>query len=266
MRTARSLGGIARRVRASAARTHGPVVEAGIAVGALLAYNLAKARTGGDLETGLANARRIIALERRLGIFIEPAVQRRVMRSRLAERAWGAAYLMSQLVVLPATLRTVYRRQPDLYPTLRTMAILAWGSGVAWYACQPVAPPRLVPGIGIADSVTNGVIPMDHPIVRLLYHPVAAMPSLHVGMSPVVTWALWSATDTPVLRAAALAYPLAVATTVVVTGNHFLADIAGGVAVVIPAALIARWISRGSDTSPGRNAGAGANTNAPAGA
>lgn len=266
MRTTGAPGGVATRAHETMTRALSPVAEAGIAMGALVAYDLAKIPTGGDRDTGIADARRIIALERRLGIFIESAMQRRVMRGRLAERAWGAAYLMSQLVVLPATLRTVYRRQPDLYPTLRTMAILAWGSGVAWYARQPVAPPRLVPVIGVDDSVTDGVVPMDHPIVRLLYHPVAAMPSLHVGMSPVVTWALWSATDRPVLRAAALAYPLAVATTVVVTGNHLLADIAGGVAVVIPAALIARWISRGSDTSPGRHVGAGANTNAPAGA
>lgn len=163
MRTTGAPGGVATRAHATMTRALSPVAGAGITMGALVAYDLAKIPTDGDRDTGIAGARRIIALERRLGMFIESAMQRRVMRGRLAERAWGAAYLMSQLVVLPTTLRTVHRRQPDLYPTLRTMAILAWGSGVAWYARQPVAPPRLVPVIGVDDSVANGVVPWTTP-------------------------------------------------------------------------------------------------------
>ena len=236
--------GLVAGVRALAARRHGPVVEAAIGVGALLAYNLAKARTGGSIDEGIRNARRIVALEKRIGVFVEPAMQRLVLRGTWSRRIWGTAYLSSQLVVLPLTLRLAYRRLPHAYPAIRTLAIIAWSGGVAWYARQPVAPPRMVPGIGIEDSVSEGVIPMDHPIVRLVYHPVAAMPSLHVGMAPVVAWTIWSATTRPSLRAAAVAYPLAVATTVVVTGNHFLADIAGGLAIVAPAAAAARWISR----------------------
>jgi hypothetical protein len=64
--------GLVAGVRALAARRHGPVVEAAIGVGALLAYNLAKARTGGSIDEGIRNARRIVALEKRLGVFVEP--------------------------------------------------------------------------------------------------------------------------------------------------------------------------------------------------
>ena len=62
------------------------------------------------------------------------------------------------------------------------------------------------------------------------------MPSLHVGMAPVVAWALIRLTPWLWTKALGVAYPLLVAVSIVVTGNHFVLDIAGGLAVVLPAA------------------------------
>ncbi|MGB0613024.1 MAG: phosphatase PAP2 family protein, partial [Miltoncostaeaceae bacterium] len=59
-----------------------------------------------------------------------------------------------------------------------------------------------------------------------------------------------SATN-PAVRIAAVSYPPAVAATVVATGQHFLADIAGGIAVVLPAWAIARRITRAGRTNGG---------------
>lgn len=108
---------------------------------------------------------------------------------------------------------------------------------------RPLKAPWLMGGLFVDNLVRNGSRN------RLLHPPVAMIPSLHVGIFAVVARVLWSAAGTPVLRTAALAYPLAVATPVVVTGNHFPAHIAGGVAVVIPAARTSRCASRGSGTS-----------------
>jgi hypothetical protein len=65
-----------------------------------------------------------------------------------------------------------------------------------------------------------------------------------------VAWVIRSCTTTPVVRAGALAYPPAVAVTVVTTGQHFIADIAGGVAVVLPARIVARCITRAGCADP----------------
>ena len=111
-----------------------------------------------------------------------------------------------------------------------------------WYALQPTAPPRLAGAA--ADTVTQQTFfDLQHPFIQAFYNPVAAMPSLHVGLAPVVAWALWRLTTHWPTRALGLAYPLLVATSIVVTGNHYLLDIAGGLVVVLPAAALARYLT-----------------------
>jgi hypothetical protein len=47
-----------------------------------------------------------------------------------------------------------------------------------------------------------------------------------------------------------VAYPILIAVSIVVTGNHDVIDIAGGLAVVIPAVLIAAWIVKAPRRHP----------------
>ncbi len=207
-------------------------------------YNLVRGLWGGTIAEGTANAAALIDLERDLGIWVEPAWQRAFQEHGLGMPAWSAFYVLSQVIVLPLTLFLVFRYRRGSYAFLRDMALLSWGAGLVWYALQPVAPPRLVES-GLTDTVsTQTPIALDSDLIRLLYNPVAAMPSLHVGMAPVVAWALWRLTPWAWSRALGLAYPVLVSVAVVVTGNHYLLDIAGGVAVVLPAALIAHLLTR----------------------
>jgi membrane-associated phospholipid phosphatase len=45
-------------------------------------------------------------------------------------------------------------------------------------------------------------------------------------------------------RALGWIYPVLIAVCIVVTGNHFVLDIAGGLAIVLPAAALSAWIVR----------------------
>ncbi len=207
-------------------------------------YLLVRGVWGGTLAEGVPNALALIDLERDLGIWVEPAWQRFFADHHLGLPAWSAFYLLSQVIVLPFTLILVYRYRRPAYAFLRDMALLSWCAGLVWYALQPVAPPRLVAS-GLTDTVSAQTpIALDSDLVRLLYNPVAAMPSLHVGMAPVVAWALWRLTPWLWSRLLGLAYPVVVAVSVVVTGNHYILDIAGGIAVVLPAAALAAWLTR----------------------
>lgn len=239
---------VLRAVRRFLSTRHGRLPEVAMAVGGLAAYNLVRSRHLADRDVAIANARRIARAERRAGLLVEPAVQRMLVRGPVSRTLLGAAYVTSQVVGLPLALRTAFHRGYPAYPAVRTMALISWVAGVAWYSLQPVAPPRMLPEAGVSDSVSEGFIPMDSALVRAFYNPHAAMPSLHVGMAPVVAWAMWSSSTSPVVRAAAVAYPPAVAATVVATGQHFIADIAGGIAVVLPAWAIARRITRAGRT------------------
>ena len=216
--------------------------ELAIALGAYGIYSLVRGAFGGTLDVALANADRVVELERRYGLFVEADIQRFFVDHHLAMPFWNFFYPASQVVVLPFTLFLVYRYRRSAYPFIRNMAIVSWCGGLIWYALQPTAPPRLA-GYA-ADTVTNQTFfDLDSPFIQAFYNPYAAMPSLHVGMAPVVAWALWRLTSRWWTRALGLAYPLLVATAIVVTGNHYILDIAGGLAVVLPAVAIARILT-----------------------
>jgi hypothetical protein len=210
---------------------------------AYAAYSLVKGLAGGSLAVGTVNADRIVDLERSLGIYVEPGMQRFFVDHSLAMPFWNGLYVASQVIVLPLTFILVYRFARRAYPFLRNMFFIAWTAGLVWYALQPVAPPRLA-GIGFTDTVSRHTFfDLDSEFIRAFYNPVAAMPSLHVGVAPIVGWALWRLTPWLWTRALGILYPVLVTTAVIVTGNHFVLDVAGGLVVVLPAALIARLLT-----------------------
>ncbi|MEW6582579.1 MAG: phosphatase PAP2 family protein [Actinomycetota bacterium] len=231
------------RVRRMAAAVGSGRRELAIALSAYGVYALVKGLFAGSLAEGVANARGVIDAERALGILVEDDAQRAFVEHGLGMAFWNWFYLASQVVVLPVTLILVFLLARHAYAHLRNLAIAAWCGGLVWYGLQPVAPPRHV-GIGIADTIsTQTAFDLDGGFARLFYNPVAAMPSLHVGMAPVVGWALWRLTPYALTRALGVAYPLLVSLTVVVTGNHYLLDIAGGLAVVLGAAIVSRILT-----------------------
>ena len=233
-----------RAARSVAATTGSGLREAAVMAGAYGVYSLVKGLFGGSLEEGRNNALWVIDSERTLGIYVEPDLQHFFVSNSLGMPFWNALYVGSQVIVLPLTLVLVYRYRRGSYAFVRNMAVISWTAGVIWYALQPVAPPRLLAS-GFTDTVsTQTFFDLDSEFVRAFYNPVAAMPSLHVGMAPVVAWALIRLTPWVWSRALGWAYPVLVSVSIVVTGNHYLLDIAGGLAVVLPAAAISAWLVR----------------------
>lgn len=217
--------------------------EAAIALGAYGVYSLVRGIWGGSLEEGRHNAAALVDLEQRLGIDVESGVQAFFVDHSLGMPFWNLFYVGSQVIVLPLTLFLVYRYRRDAYAFLRNMAILSWSAGLVWYALQPIAPPRLLES-GFTDTVSDHTfVDLNSGFIQAFYNPVAAMPSLHVGMAPVVAWALWKLTPFWWSRALGMVYPVLVVVAIVVTGNHYVLDIAGGLAVVLPAAAIAATLS-----------------------
>jgi membrane-associated phospholipid phosphatase len=245
---------VLRRVRHATASVGSGWHEAAIMAAAYGIYSLVKGLWGGSLEEGRRAAASLIDLERELGIYVEPDLQRFFIEHDLGMPFWNAFYVVSQVVVLPLTLFLVYRYRRGSYAFLRNMAVISWTAGVIWYALQPVAPPRLLES-GFTDTVSHQTFfDLDSDFIRAFYNPVAAMPSLHVGMAPVVAWALIRLTPWLWTRILGVAYPILVTVSIVVTGNHFILDIAGGLAVVLPAAAISAWLVHQPPAEPGRMA------------
>ncbi|MGE0026397.1 MAG: phosphatase PAP2 family protein [Thermoleophilia bacterium] len=233
-----------RAARLAAASTGSGMRELAIALAAYGVYSLVRGLFGGSVAEGRENAADIVSLEKTLGISIESGMQRFFIDHSLAMPFWNTLYVVSQVVVLPLTLFLVYRHRRPAYAFVRNMAIISWSAGLVVYALLPVAPPRLLAS-GFTDTVSQQTFfDLDSDFIRAFYNPVAAMPSLHVGMAPVVAWALIRLTPWVWTRALGWAYPVLIAVCIVVTGNHYVLDIAGGLAIVLPAAALALWIVR----------------------
>lgn len=230
-------------MRRLARRDLGGRREAVLILGAYGVYNVVRAAFGGTLEEGRRNARKVVDLEERLGIAFERSWQEAVERRGLGMRAWSAFYLISQIVALPLSVFLVYRGRPSAYPFVRNLALLAWSGSLVWYSLQPVAPPRLL-GDGTLDTVSRDTpVDLQSRLIKLFYNPIAAMPSLHVGMAPVVGGALALLLPRRLAATALVGYPAAVTISVIVTGNHYVLDVAGGLAVVVPAAVAAALLT-----------------------
>jgi hypothetical protein len=105
---------------------------------------------------------------------------------------------------------------------------LAWltAAALAVHMLMPLAPPRMLGGIGIVDTAqTYGPSVYGPPSSDTLANQYAAMPSLHVGWAVVVALAVIVATRSR-WRWIIVAHPTLTVVVVVATGNHYWLDAA----------------------------------------
>lgn len=135
------------------------------------------------------------------------------------------------------------------YRELRSLLFVSLGIAVFFYVLYPTAPPRLVPGLGIADTV--GMAGHDTgSFAGIRINPYAAMPSMHVGWSVLLAIVGYRATSSRTLRAYFIAHPLLMAITATATGNHYFIDsIAGATAALAALTVVALFRRRRSSAS-----------------
>ena len=197
-----------------------------------------------DQRHAFADAWRVIGWERATGLFHEARVQqflRAAPRRSSRPTTWSvsARCIASTLVWLALSRRALYRE-------LRTLLFVSLAIALVAYVAFPTAPPRLVPGLGIADTV--GLAGHDSgSFAGIRFDPYAAMPSLHVGWSVLAATVIFRATSRPWLRVLAILHPVVMALAVTATGNHYLVDSLAGAAVALLALLVTALVLRGAD-------------------
>ncbi|GAA2280951.1 bifunctional glycosyltransferase 87/phosphatase PAP2 family protein [Streptomyces atrovirens] len=194
--------------------------------------------TGGSNSAGRARAeehgRQILDLERLLHMDIEHAVNHAVVKIGWLREFFDFYYTSFHFVVPLTVLGLLYWRRPVDYRWARASLGFATLLALVGFWLYPLAPPRLMPGLGIVDTV-HGVQDFTQPDYGTLTHltnQYAAMPSLHFG------WSLWCGlviaviAPKPWTKALGLLHPLFTASAIVTTGNHWILDAAGGAVVV----------------------------------
>lgn len=215
--------------------------EVAIGLGVYALYLLASRRKRDERgrARAAANAERVVALERRLGIHVEPRLQASLLPHRRLLAVLNVAYVFSNAALTVGWLMRLYGKQHPEFHRFRRAAVLTTLIAQPIFVLFPCAPPRLLEGFVDTMSDVTGV-DLDSGVVAQLYDPLAAMPSIHVAYAVVTAAGVAAASESPVLRAAAPAYPPLVAGVVFVTANHYVLDAVAGAAVAAVALRLAR--------------------------
>lgn len=193
---------------------------------AYLAVRQVKLRRGARAAAD-RNAGRVVALEERLAIHVEPALQRALLPRRRLVAVLNVAYVTLNVALTVGWLMTLFRRRDPAFHRLRRAAVLTTLGAQPVFVLFPLAPPRTQDGfVDTIESVSG--LDLDRGLVAELYDPIAAMPSIHVAFAVVTAAGLRDAGRSPWTRRLALGYPPAVALVVFATANHYVLDAVAG--------------------------------------
>lgn len=210
-------------------------------------YQLVRGFVDGKEALAMANADRLVEIERATGTFFEPGLQ----DALVSHTAWlveiaNFMYLNSHFVVTTLFLTWLYFRRNEHFYFVRNMFMVAMGLALVCYAAYPTAPPRLLgSGVGFVDTIAvfTGV-PQDSETAGRLVNMYAAVPSMHIGFALMIAVPGAALTSNPIARSWWYAYPLLVFFVIIATGNHFWLDAAAGATVACVAAVAARQLAR----------------------
>ena len=176
------------------------------------------------------NAERIVSLERRLRVDVEPAVQRALLRYPRLVQGLNVGYGLLNVTLTVGWLVVLYRRRDERFHRFRRACLLTHLSAQPVFVLFPTAPPRVLDGYVDTLSEVSG-LDLEHPLLVRFFNPVAAMPSLHVAFAVVTGAEIAERSGSIVVRTAARAYAPLVATVVAGTGNHYVLDAVAGAAL-----------------------------------
>jgi PAP2 superfamily len=187
------------------------------------------------------NAERIVAMERRLRVHVEPDVQALLLPRRRLVAVLNVAYATLNVGLSVGWLmRLFHRRHPDFHRLRRAAVIATLGAQPA-FLLFPVAPPRTLDHF--VDTIADvSRVDLDSGLIAKLYDPLAAMPSIHVTYAVITSAGIAQTSTSSVARALAPAYPPAVALVVFGTANHYVLDAVAGATLGLVALRIARQL------------------------
>jgi membrane-associated phospholipid phosphatase len=214
--------------------------EIALAAVAALTYFGVRNLTVGAAAEAFSNADRLERLESFLGVAWERSLQDALLDHDAVAALFNWIYIWGHWPVIIAAAVLLYRRRPDRYLLLRNAMFISGALGFLFFALLPIAPPRLVDP-SLVDTVT-----LHSDSYRALQPPgltnqYAAFPSLHFGWNVLVGVAVFGATRKIWLRTLSILGPASMGLAVVVTANHYVLDLVGGLALV----LFALWVVSG---------------------
>jgi membrane-associated phospholipid phosphatase len=201
------------------------------------------------------NAFRIIHLERQMGVFHEPTIQSWLIENNMGfVHIANAFYTVGYFPILVLFAVLLYRRAPQHFQTFKLTFLLGLGFALVCFSLFPLAPPRMLPGVGFVDTqqvFSDGFY--NQRFILSFYNPYAAMPSLHFGLALLVG-VVACRFKRRLTKILGVLYPSFMALVIVATGHHYILDIVGGAVIVGLAYSLVKtlpYIAKELPSSPG---------------
>jgi hypothetical protein len=190
------------------------------------------------LHAALAHAEGLLHVEQVLHVDPEQTLDSWLAGHRTLAVILSNYYDNAHFVVTFGLLGWLWWRRSDIYRPLRNSLVLVNLLAFVVFLLYPVAPPRMLGGFIDVVDVSHAFGSFHSGALASHADELAAMPSLHIAWAVWCSIALWRMSRRRWVRAVAIAYPCLTAFAVVATGNHFLADILGGLAAI----AVSVWI------------------------
>jgi hypothetical protein len=198
------------------------------------AYSSVRLAATGGRAAAEEHGHEIHSLEKALFIDVEHGINHAVVQVPWLENFFSFYYESFHFVVPLTILGVLYARRPADYRWARSALGLGTLLALVGFWLYPLAPPRLMPGLGFIDTVhgAQNLAQPDYGAMTAVTNQYAAMPSLHFG------WSLWCGIVIVVLapkwwmKVLGMLHPLLTVSAIVATGNHWVLDAVGGAAVI----------------------------------
>jgi membrane-associated phospholipid phosphatase len=214
--------------------------EAGLWLSLYAVYFVIRGETIAGAQEAMANARSVVDIERAMGLAHERFVQNAIGTADYLGTFFAHYYELGFFPVVIAGLVYLARVDRVRYRDTRNIMLVAIGVAMVMFLLLPVAPPRLVPDLGIADTV--GMDTHDTGTkYGVRYNPYAAMPSMHVGWTLLIGIAVFLTARHLITKVLAAAYPVLMTIAVIATGNHYILDAIVGAVIALGALVVWRW-------------------------
>ncbi|MGW1144771.1 bifunctional glycosyltransferase 87/phosphatase PAP2 family protein [Streptomyces sp. NPDC002454] len=198
------------------------------------AYSKVRLAAASGRDTAEAHGEQVHSIEKALFLDVEHWLNHKVVDTPWLEAFFNFYYTSFHFPVPLLVLGLLYVRRPVDFRWARTALGFATVLALIGFWLYPLAPPRLMPGLGFVDTI-HGVQDFSKPdygTLTALTNQYAAMPSLHFG------WSLWCGVVIVILapkawmKVVGALHPALTVLVIIGTANHWVLDIVGGAAVV----------------------------------
>ena len=202
--------------------------EAGLVAALYALWQLACSVSVLGSAGAFSRARWIVRLESASRLPSEHRAQRLITGHPLLAQSANWYYAAMHFTAAGALLLWLFTRHRRRYPEVRNVLVTLTAASLLMHLL-PVAPPRLLPELGYVDTAARYGQSV-YALSGVSLDQLAAMPSVHVGWSLLVAWAVLRVSGAR-HRWWVLAHPVLTVFVVVATANHFWLD--GIVAAVL---------------------------------